>query len=78
MLSRNELTQKLSQLSKFQFIGYVGEDGLGNHICRLRVLEFANKGFAYENQIFDFVIIDSVRGLRAVNQERGIIFTKLE
>ena len=78
MISRNDLTQKLSNLKKFQFLGYVTEDGLGNHIVRLRVLEFANKNFAYENQIFDFVIIDSARGLRAVNQERGIIFTKLE
>jgi hypothetical protein len=78
MISRNALTQKLSQLKKFQFLGYTGEDGLGNHVARLRVLEFADKGFAYENQIFDFVIIDSARGLRAVNQTRGIIFTKLE
>lgn len=78
MFSRIALTQKLSQLSKFQFLGYVGEDGLGNHIARLRVLEFAEKGFAYENQIFDFTILDTKRGLRAVEYKRGIVIANLE
>lgn len=78
MLSRNELTKQLIALKKFQFLGYISEDPSGNHICRLRVLEFAEKGFAYDSQVFDFTIIKSAYGLRAVCASRGVIITKLE
>ena len=77
MISRTQIISQLVELKNFRFVAYIGMINHSEHVVRLTVLPWAEKGLSTQIHTQDFIVFERNGYLSALNKDLNIKIDKL-